>query len=104
MALRGLSQEYVAERLGVSQATVSRWLDRLASPTKESALKIADHFDIPVRAWVGLDDAAWLEARGWTRRESAGEACWADPASHVPRRYYLQDAAVRIQRTREVSR
>lgn len=42
----GLSQEQLAEMLGISRQTVSKWENGTAVPTRENLSRIADSFGV----------------------------------------------------------
>ena len=41
IAIRGMSKKEVAQRLGVSQVVLSRWINGHANPSLENAFKLA---------------------------------------------------------------
>lgn len=45
---RGLSQEQLAERIGVSRQTISKWEGGLSTPDLEKLIALADCFEISV--------------------------------------------------------
>lgn len=59
MALReadGLTQEQLARRVGVSQATVSQWESGMRAPTAEAVVAFAHSFDTSADFLLGLVD------------------------------------------------
>lgn len=47
-----LTQADLAEKLGVSQQTVSAWVKGVANPTADRMRRLEDEFGIPMRAWT----------------------------------------------------
>jgi len=47
-----LSQEYVAEQLGVSRQAVSKWETNQSEPSTDNLIKLADLFDIDIKELV----------------------------------------------------
>jgi transcriptional regulator with XRE-family HTH domain len=46
------TQAELAEKLGVSQQTVSAWVNGVANPTADRMRRLEDEFGIPMRAWT----------------------------------------------------
>lgn len=51
-----LSQEYVAEQLGVSRQAVSKWETNQSEPSTANLIKLADLFDINVKELVSPEE------------------------------------------------
>lgn len=86
----GLSQEALAERLGVSRQAVSRWEQSAALPDAAKLLPCAKLFSVNVE-WL-LDDA-----RGWEDQARALETAAqgvAAPAAHGDRPWYIAGGIV----------
>jgi transcriptional regulator with XRE-family HTH domain len=47
------TQEQLAKRLGVRQATVSRWVTGQSGPTLKRAVRLAKLADIPIESLIG---------------------------------------------------
>ena len=47
-----LSQEYVAEQLGVSRQAVSKWETNLSEPSTDNLIKLADLFDCDIKELI----------------------------------------------------
>lgn len=54
--LRGLSQQELADSVGVSRKTISTIETRRFTPSVVVALKLADYFELPVEALFSLTD------------------------------------------------
>lgn len=52
---RGLSQEQLAERLGVSRQTVSKWETGISTPELEKLMALCDCFDLTLDELVAED-------------------------------------------------
>lgn len=50
-----LSQEYVAEQLGVSRQAVSKWETNQSEPSTDNLIKLADLFDVDIKELVSLE-------------------------------------------------
>ncbi len=50
---KGMSQEELAERLGVVRQTVSKWEQNLSVPDSEMLIKIAEIFEVSVSSLLG---------------------------------------------------
>ena len=86
----GLSQEALAERLGVSRQAVSRWEQGTALPDAAKLLPCAKLFSVNVE-WL-LDDA-----RGWEDQARVPETAVqgaAAPATHRDRPWYIAGGIV----------
>ena len=51
-----LSTKKMGEKIGVSDATISRWENNLADPPIESLKKIAEYFKVSADYLIGLED------------------------------------------------
>ncbi|MGX7196407.1 helix-turn-helix domain-containing protein [Enterococcus olivae] len=58
----GLSQEEVAEALGVSRQTISNWEHGLAQPTLDKAVELAHLFEVSLDELVGKKKQATKES------------------------------------------
>lgn len=85
----GLSQEALAERLGVSRQAVSRWEQSTALPDAAKLLPCARLFRVEVE-WL-LDDA-----RGWEDQAQSAEPAQETEtrAAHGDRRWYIAGGIV----------
>lgn len=85
----GLSQEALAERLGVSRQAVSRWEQSAALPDAAKLLPCARLFRVEVE-WL-LDDA-----RGWEDQAQSAEPAQETEtrAAHGDRRWYIAGGIV----------
>ena len=70
---KDLTQEALAEELGVSPQTISRWEGGSSYPDVELLPEIAGYFDISVDALIGAD-----EARQQARLREARKAIWEE--------------------------
>ncbi len=55
---RGMTQDEVAEKLGVSDKSVSNWETQTAVPDVETVVKLADLFGVTVDRLLGLNASA----------------------------------------------
>ena len=55
MAERDLSNIWLSEKLGVSQATVSKWMTNFSQPNLESLIKISKVLDVDVNELIRPD-------------------------------------------------
>ena len=85
----GLSQEALAEKLGVSRQAVSRWEQSTALPDAAKLLPCAKLFSVNVE-WL-LDDA-----RGWEDQAQSAEPAQETEtrAAHGDRRWYIAGGIV----------
>lgn len=85
----GMSQELLAEKLGVSRQAVSRWEQDTALPDAAKLLPCARLFGVDVE-WL-LDDA-----RGWEDQTRSAESARGTetPAAHGNRRWYIAGGIV----------
>ena len=85
----GLSQEALAERLGVSRQAVSRWEQNTALPDAAKLLPCARLFSVSVE-WL-LDNA-----RGWEDQTQTAEPAQRTetPAAHGNRPWYIAGGIV----------
>ena len=44
--LRGISQEQLADRLGVSRQTISKWESEQSTPDMEKIILLSDYFEV----------------------------------------------------------
>ena len=44
--LRGISQEQLADRLGVSRQTISKWESEQSAPDMEKIILLSDYFEV----------------------------------------------------------
>ncbi len=51
-----LSTKKMGEKIGFSDATISRWENNLADPPIESLKKIAEYFNVSSDFLIGLED------------------------------------------------
>lgn len=58
MCEKGLKNIDLAERLGVSEANISRWLRGNQNLSIDTIYQLADALDEPVRIKLGLDESA----------------------------------------------
>lgn len=52
---RGLSQNKLAEIVGVNQTTIARWEDDNRTPNLDNAIDVAKAFNIPLPVLIGKD-------------------------------------------------
>ena len=52
---RGLSQNKLAEIVGVNQTTIARWEDDNRTPNLDNAIDVSKAFDIPLPVLIGTD-------------------------------------------------
>lgn len=85
----GMSQESLAEKLGVSRQAVSRWEQGTALPDAAKLLPCARLFQVDVE-WL-LDDA-----RGWEDQTRSAESARGTetPVAHGNRRWYIAGGIV----------
>lgn len=46
---KGLKQAYLAQRIGVSEVTVSNWLKEKSFPSKKHLEKLSELLDVPLK-------------------------------------------------------
>ncbi len=56
MAERDLSNTWLSEKLGVSQATVSKWMTNYSQPNLESLIKISKVLNVDVNELIRPDE------------------------------------------------
>ena len=64
LAEKGLSNKWLAEQLGVTQATVSKWVTNTSQPSIEALMKIAQFLG------VGMDELVRYEQVPITIKDS----------------------------------
>jgi transcriptional regulator with XRE-family HTH domain len=52
VAAEGLTQQEAAQRLGIHQSTLSRWVCGKQRPDIDQVLRLRDEIGIPVEAWA----------------------------------------------------
>ena len=52
----GISQEALANRLGTTQATVSRWTSGVCQPDLETLLRICEFLEVTPNVLLGWED------------------------------------------------
>jgi len=57
---RGLSQAYLAKKLGISATTVNAWETATSKPHVEFVIKLAKFFNVTTDYLLGMDDAPYL--------------------------------------------
>jgi transcriptional regulator with XRE-family HTH domain len=61
LGLHGLSQHYTAQLLGVSEATMSAWMNGKSTPSLTKAIGIAELFQISTDRLMGAEFSDLLE-------------------------------------------
>ena len=56
MAEKNLSNTWLSEKLGVSQATVSKWMTNFSQPNLETLIKISKVLDVDVNELIRPDE------------------------------------------------
>lgn len=56
MAEKDLSNIWLSERLGVSQATVSKWMTNSSQPNLETLIKISKVLNVEISALIRTDE------------------------------------------------
>ena len=56
MAEKDLSNTWLSEKLGVSQATVSKWVTNTTQPSLEALIAIANALEVPVQELVRQEE------------------------------------------------
>ena len=54
---KGLSQEKVAEYMGVSRQAVTKWESNISKPSSDNLIKLAKLFDVSVEVLLGNNEA-----------------------------------------------
>lgn len=76
---RGMTQEALAEAMGVSTASVSKWETGQSAPEVEMLLELADYFEVSVDTLLGHTVSADRKARLLDKMEKAAEEdCFED--------------------------
>lgn len=52
---RGISQEHLAELVGVSRQTISRWESGIVQPSADRLIRLSEVFQLPVEAFLRDD-------------------------------------------------
>ena len=68
---RGLSQEQLAEKIGVSRQTISKWEGGLSTPDLENLMALADCFGVSLDALVGKEPPPPVPAAEPPRKRDA---------------------------------
>lgn len=58
-----LSQEYVAEQLGVSRQAVSKWETYQSEPSMKHLIKLAELFDSDIKELVSPEQPSWKKTK-----------------------------------------
>lgn len=66
---RGLSQEQIGKRLGVSKQTVSNWENDNVMPSLDMFLRLTDFFHTTPNFLLEYDDHPYIDAQGLTPEE-----------------------------------
>jgi transcriptional regulator with XRE-family HTH domain len=61
LGLHGLSQQFTAQLLGVSEATMSAWMNGKSQPSLSKAIAIAELFQISTDRLIGAEFADLLQ-------------------------------------------
>lgn len=61
LGLHGLSQNFTAQLLGVSEATLSAWMNRRSSPSLPKAIDVAALFQVSTDRLMGAEFADLLQ-------------------------------------------
>lgn len=51
---KGLKQKWLANKMGVSEVTVSSWCSGKSEPKKEHILKLSELLEVPVKAIANI--------------------------------------------------
>ena len=62
---RGLSQEEVAERIGVSRQAVAKWETGATTPDLENSIALAEFYGVTLDDLVKFDANTFLESWRW---------------------------------------
>ncbi|QCD44932.1 helix-turn-helix transcriptional regulator [Campylobacter mucosalis] len=54
MKTKILTQNLIATELGITQGAVSGWFCGRTKPSIDNAIKLKQHFDIPIEAWSDI--------------------------------------------------
>jgi len=52
LKVKGVKQKWIAQKMGVSEVTVSNWCSGKVIPKKEHLQKLSDILDIPIKTLV----------------------------------------------------
>ena len=52
---KNLTQENLAEILGIKRENISKWENEVSEPNRENLLKIADYFNVSIDFLLGRD-------------------------------------------------
>jgi transcriptional regulator with XRE-family HTH domain len=53
---KGLKQRYIAEKLGVSEVSVSNWVKGKTAPSKDYLIKLSRILDVPLEKLLNIHD------------------------------------------------
>ena len=67
----GMSQEEVAERLGVSRQTISKWELGTAAPDTDNIVRLSKFFQVPLEYLMLEDCTDPSQAMGWRTQPQA---------------------------------
>ena len=91
---KGLSQEELADRLGVSRQAISKWERGEASPDTDNLIELAKIYDISLDELVGLSSSNKEEPKEEPKEESANSVRIDDDGIHI-----VDDEGQRIEIT-----
>ena len=63
LAEKGLSNKWLAEQLGITQATVSKWVTNAAQPPLETLMKIAKVLEVDLNELVRFEALPEIEKK-----------------------------------------
>ena len=52
LKVKGVKQKWIAQKMGVSEVTVSNWCSDKVIPKKEHLQKLSDILDVPIKTLV----------------------------------------------------
>ena len=61
LAEKGVSNKWLAEQMGITQATVSKWVTNTSQPSLEALMKIARILDVPVDSLLRFEELSEVE-------------------------------------------
>lgn len=61
LAEKGVSNKWLAEQMGITQATVSKWVTNTSQPSLEALMKIARILDVPVDSLLRFEELSEVD-------------------------------------------
>ena len=66
-----LTQEKLAEKIGVSRQTLSNWENNNIQPSIDMLIRLSNYFSVSTDYMLGLEERKFIEINGLTERQLA---------------------------------